>query len=79
MKPAEVVKFFQLVNSFGTKWSLIARELPGTSDNSLKNYFHNCLRRGIRNINDFIVKNDGEKKSKKIKLELVDKVLAAQD
>ena len=34
-----------LVEKYGTKWALIARMIPGRSDNSIKNRWNSCLSR----------------------------------
>jgi Myb-like DNA-binding protein FlbD len=46
----EVDKIFLLHKKFGNKWAEIARELPGRSDNCIKNFYYSTFRKYRRNI-----------------------------
>jgi len=41
----EEKKIFDLHKSLGNKWADIAKELPGRSDNCIKNYFYSTHRK----------------------------------
>ena len=51
--PQEEVELFSLQRIYGNKWSVIAKHLPGRTDNSIKNHFYSTLRRNIRAYNRF--------------------------
>ncbi|XP_078180445.1 transcription factor MYB1-like [Carex rostrata] len=44
----------RLHNLLGNKWSLIARRLPGRTDNEIKNYWNTCLRKKIQHKHNLI-------------------------
>ena len=41
----EEKKIFDLHKQLGNKWADIAKELPGRSDNCIKNYFYSTHRK----------------------------------
>ncbi len=43
--PEEDYLIFESFSKFGSKWSKIAKELPGRTENSIKNRFYSTLRR----------------------------------
>jgi hypothetical protein len=48
------VDFFALHDEIGNRWSLIASNFKGITDNYLKNTFHSKLRGSIRKLNRYI-------------------------
>lgn len=51
--PAEEVQIFDLYKQYGNKWVEIAKNLPGRTENWVKNLYYATLRRYVRNINKF--------------------------
>lgn len=50
--------FFQIHKEIGAKWSEIAVDLPGRTDNSIKNFFFCSLRKVARRLKKGIVSED---------------------
>lgn len=51
--PDEEVQIFDLYKKHGNRWVEIAKELPGRTENWVKNLYYATLRRYVRNINKF--------------------------
>lgn len=60
----------------GNKWSKIAQELRGRTDNNIKNYFYSSLRRAIRKLNDYVAMYKKKSNIKPFQLTLLNKILA---
>lgn len=48
--PNEELKIFELYKTYGNKWVEIAKNLPGRTENWVKNLYYATLRRYVRNI-----------------------------
>ncbi|CAI2385149.1 unnamed protein product [Moneuplotes crassus] len=47
----EGAKIFKYHNEYGNKWAEIVTQLPGRTDNTIKNYFYATVRRHLRKLN----------------------------
>lgn len=47
----EGIKIFKAHHEFGNKWAEITTQLPGRTDNTVKNYFYATVRRHLRKLN----------------------------
>ena len=63
----------------GNKWSKIAQELTGRTDNNVKNYFYSSLRRALRKVNEYISIYKKKSNMKQFQLTLLTKILAISD
>jgi hypothetical protein len=41
----------------GNHWAIIAKELPGRTDNNIKNYFYSTLRKAMRKVNSYVLQH----------------------
>jgi len=62
----EVTLFFELYQKYGPKWSKIAIDLPGRTDNTIKNFFYCRLRKMARRIKKGIFSDDMKSSPKDI-------------
>lgn len=53
----EGIKIFQAHHEFGNKWAEITTQLPGRTDNTVKNYFYATVRRHLRKLNKCLRNN----------------------
>ena len=63
----EVDKLLKAQGEVGNKWAHIAKELPGRTDNSIKNFFYSTLRKALRKVNCYVVCHRKEPFFKNIK------------
>lgn len=52
---------------FGNKWAKIAANLPGRTDNGVKNFFYSSARRVLTKINVYLAKQRYRKEFKTIR------------
>ncbi|MDR3548887.1 MAG: Myb-like DNA-binding domain-containing protein, partial [Candidatus Pacebacteria bacterium] len=64
--PEEESNFFELHQQHGAKWSEIAVELSGRTDNTIKNFFYCRLRKVARRINKGIISDDMKTSAKEV-------------
>ena len=62
----EEALFFELHRKHGPKWSEIALELPGRTDNTIKNFFYCKLRKMARRIKKGIISDEIKSSSKEV-------------
>lgn len=75
----DLQQLFRLVRVHGKKWSLIAKELPGRTDNAIKNFFYAALRKGLRSLNLYNAEIRSQRRYKVFKQDLIDKLLSVHD
>lgn len=63
----------------GNRWASIAREMPGRTDNNIKNFFYSSLRRALRQINCYVSKYKRKSNIKPFKQTILTKVLNIND
>lgn len=59
-------RFFDLHQKYGAKWSEIATELTGRTDNTIKNYFYCRLRKIARRIKKGMISDDMKTSAKEV-------------
>jgi hypothetical protein len=57
----------------------MAREFPGRTDNSLKNFFYSSVRRAIRQLNSFLTMHKRRTNIKPFKLSILTKLFKIND
>ena len=73
--PQEDEKLVGLHKKLGNKWAQLARELPGRTDNSVKNRYYSQFRKGMRVIND-LTKSNSKRPKKHMKPKLMNKIIS---
>jgi hypothetical protein len=58
---------FRVQEELGNKWAHIAKELPGRTDNNIKNYFYSTLRKALRKVNTYVQMHKRENHYRNIK------------
>lgn len=51
----EEIQIFKLHQKYGNKWAQISNEMPGRTDNAIKNQFHSILRKQVKKINTLLL------------------------
>lgn len=72
-------QLFKLQDQHGNKWASIAREMPGRTDNNIKNFFYSSLRRAIRQINQYVAMYKKKSNIKPFKQTILTKILNIND
>lgn len=63
----EEEKLFAAHAKLGNKWKEIARDMPGRTDNSVKNHFYSTVRRALRRLDKHFGFRDSTKKMRGLK------------
>lgn len=63
----EEFKLFEIHKIYGNKWKEISQELPGRTDNDIKNRFYSTLRRSLRRLNKYLGKKNATSEMREIK------------
>lgn len=62
----EIATFFRLFRKYGAKWAKLAAELPGRTDNTIKNFFYCRLRKIARRIKKDHISDDMKTPSQEV-------------
>ena len=75
----EIENVFRLQDELGNKWTQIAKELTGRTDNNVKNFFYSSLRRALRRVNQYVAEFKKKSNIKPFKPTLITKILSICD
>ena len=65
--PEEEKILFREQETHGNRWALIAKALPGRTDNNIKNFFYSTLRKALRKVNAYVSAHKKEPRNRNIK------------
>ena len=65
--PEEEKILFREQEAHGNRWALIAKALPGRTDNNIKNFFYSTLRKALRKVNTYVSAHKKEPRNRNIK------------
>ncbi len=65
--PEEEKILFREQEVHGNRWALIAKALPGRTDNNIKNYFYSTLRKALRKVNAYVSAHKKELRYRNVK------------
>ena len=70
---------FKTHHSHGNRWKRIAEELPGRTDNDIKNKFYSTMRKKLRKINKLLGKKNSTSTVKEIKPKVLSNIFAVEN
>jgi myb proto-oncogene protein len=73
---------FRVQEEVGNRWAQIARQLPGRTDNNIKNFFNSALRKALRKVNLYVglhKKEEGYRNVKEFKQATLSKIIAVAE
>lgn len=69
---------FRTHQEHGNRWKKIADELPGRTDNDIKNKFYSTMRKKLRKINKLLGKKNSTSEVKEIKPKVLSNILSLE-
>lgn len=74
----ETELLFSLFAVNGSKWTKISKQIPGKSENCVKNRFYGLLRKALRKMNK-VAKNLAKRFKKEVKYESITRIIDASE
>lgn len=67
---------FEAHQKYGNKWTEIAKNFEGRTDNDIKNHFYSMLRRSLRRVNKLLGMRNSTQKIRQIKPSVLSKIFS---